>query len=400
MACSFSINNFVKKKFSGLNFKEYPEWLSQWKRADKSMTELLFSEEDKFSCLKSALSDLALSYVTSLPLDSPESYRISLATLHYMHCGQKNTLQTEIQKLLSLQSSTGTFDSRQKVHSALVNFSNTVAAMGATDEHIALGFQLVICGRVLDPSWQKDLVKFMNKNRDMAHPLGAQVNFHDIISVLFQSMMEQQQIKAFGNGMAQRGAFGGGQPPQRNAHGGNQPPQAPRQQHMQRGRSGLSAAAAGKSDDQKALGEGGVIHLFREDDELIQGMSAGLAGAKQGSQNRGASKTTGSEIKVACIFCAGKGPNAQQKYQHTHPLNCVKIKSKMLSMNEIKTIVIKANACKNCASAQHAAQDCNAPDFIYCRFKDPETNRKCGRRHMTCFHPNPNRRRVAAAAQN
>ena len=413
MACSFSIENYVKKKFNGHNYREYPEWLSQWKRADSAMTDLLYTEEDKFSVLKSALSDLALSYCASLPIDSSESYRISLATLDYMYYDRKVTLQSEICKLLAMAPCTGSFESRQKIHSSLVAFSNSVSAMGATDEHLAVGFQLVICGRVLDALWQKDLVKFLNKNKDISNPLGANVSFHDIISVLFQSMMEQQQIKNFGSNLAQRGALGGQAPGQNNVR----PPY--------RGKTGASAAAAVKQIDEKT-GEkesakllpltwqgsnSATIQLPTETDKLndlrewIQSTAAAAATGNKQGQGQGKNSMTNKsgkkgEIKVACIFCStGTGPNSTQQYKHSHPLNCVKIKNKELTLPQIKQIVLKAKGCRNCGSP-HLAKDCTAPDFVHCRVKDPETNQICGQRHMNCFH-NPNYKKgAAAAAQN
>ena len=365
LASTFDVTNIIKAPFSG-DTAEFPTFIMLWHKVHRILTDLKFDDREKFMILKQVLTGPALNYVKDLPVDSQESYVYSLNTLYGYFYDQRVNLTTIIKKLLSTPRSDGTWASRQKVHSALIAYSNSIACLQATPADVQFAYEITFCtSSLLDQGWNREWVKFCAKRKNFASPIGADVTFADLCENLFKTMREQTQIKQLGYA---------------------------NQAERERPRYGRAAAAAAQG--KKVPANGGANDRRATSSErqgararppAQAGMAAAAAAAAAMGDRGGfkGQKAPTAGIKEACIFC--RRPNGTQEHVHSFPLNCPRVKSKTLTPQKMRDMGKTARACRVCFSASHATNACTAPKQFVCRFTN-RNGEKCGKRHNTIWH--------------
>ena len=364
LASTFNVSNIIKTPFSG-DASEFPSFMMLWAKVHRILENMKFDNREKFMILKQVLSGPSLNYVKDLPADSQESYPYSLKTLYWVFYDQKSNLLSVIQNLLNTPRSDGSFASRQKVHSALVAYSNSIASLQASPASVQFAYEHTFCTtRLLDPSWNREWVKYCSKRKNFRNPIGADVTFSDLCDNLFTTMREQLQMKQLG--YANQG--------EREKSRYNRAAVAAAQGQKK------GAASGGASDRQKANGESGggaATHGAR----AASGATAAAAAAN-GKGFKGTKSST-IQIKEACIFC--RRPNGTQEHIHAFPLSCPKVKNRVFTHQKLRDIGKAARACRLCFGSSHLTKSCTLPATFVCKFTD-KNGEKCGKRHNTIWH--------------
>ena len=374
LASTFNVSNIIKTPFSG-NPSEFPTFIMLWSKVHRILQNLQFDDREKFMIFKQVLTGPSLNYVKDLPVDSEESYSYSLKTLYGYFYDQKVNLLTVINNLMTTPKSDGSVSSRQKVHSALISYTNSIACLQATNSDVRFAYELSFCtSRLLDQSWNREWMKFCSKRKNFANPIGADVNFADLCDNLFQTMREQSQIRQLGYASGEKDRSGDS-----------------------RGRFNRASAAAAQGQKEATANGGASGRRKKEGSDAAPyaratepaGMAAaamqdrGARGQRPPRPQQKAARSQSSEIKEVCIFC--RRPNGPQEHSHPYPLNCPKVKNKIVDHQKMRDIGKTARACRLCFAISHTTNACDAPASWVCRAKNQKGER-CGLRHNTIWH--------------
>ena len=341
LAATFAIRNIVAKPFEG-DPDEFEQFRVLWIRADNQMEAMNFTPAAKFWELKKVLKGDALNYVKGLPTGENASYANALNVLHTLYGESQSALRRLVKDLMNIKASGGSLEDRRRVHAQIVQHRNAVNSLGVNSAEVQLAMELAVIEGKLDPAWRKEWVKYCSKKKEKNHPLGANVTYTDLVVKLHESIKEMEKLQPAGG------------------------------EKKKEEKKTAAAAVAGKPAKQKFGPQKSGQQAQKQPANKQTAAKTGAAGAKP--------KDYG-EIQDECRLCLQDG---KQKYVHSYPLTCPKIKSKrpevVLTKEQLVALVKKDNLCRNCFSTKHQAAKCSAPEFVFCRQDG------CTERHHKFLH--------------
>ena len=392
MASTFKIQNIMgEDKFYGRT-QDFEDFWMRWQAADRAMSALRMTPAQKFANLKFCVSSPAANFLVSLPPARDSSYQQALMILKYMYGTQQTALYNAVKNLFQMRQSDGTQRGRNQLHANIVSYGQSLAAVGTSPDMILTQIHIWILERKMDEVMRKDWVKYMEKRKDINHPLGYKVTFSDLVNRLHSFIDEQYKLQTISAGHVQaRGPRGAAV-----AAITNSSPQS-RQSRQQRVTFSLpsithdprssSRSRAPNSHNMprppqnviaEQRGRGGFRSSSAPPAPRPPAQSAAVVAGQPYQRQRNKSPGRGGKGGFRgkfCHFCQQASPN------HVWGLGCSKIRNKELTDSQIKKIVIDNNLCRLCFMASHDKATCKSPDFLCCKIPG------CGKRHNTLFHP-------------
>ena len=347
---------------------EFPNFILLWGKVHRLTQQYGFTPQEQYAILKQVLAPPALTFVKDLPPESPDSYAASIKCLYEMFYDRKTNLTNVITSLVHAQSSDGSYESRQRTLGLIHSYTNSVASLGADDKAVRTAWELHFTTRLLDQGWAKDWAKFYHKRRNLSNPLGADVTLVNLTTCLRDQIMQMMLNTQFLQESNRRGGGGGG---------GMKPPIVP--DNRFRGNKGHAAPAAATQKPHipppppppptSAPAPTGAAAA------AAKGAAAAANKKPQFQKRRQKKEQNTDAVIVPCIYCNGATT-------HAYPLQCHKIRDRLLTYEEIRQICIRAKACRMCMDRTHHQRNCTTN--MRCGYLD--NGIRCQEKHFRAFH--------------
>ena len=327
---SFKVTNYVTVKFSGGAQGAYywPEFLQQWKRADKWMIKLGFAKVDRYHELLKCLFGEAKQICKGITHPTDGSLQEVLDLLQNNYGAKDLLIASIIQKLITLPKIQDTFESISQSYSELKLLTDQLKNLKLTVDEQRLALILGIMQPKLSPMIQREYTSLKWRRRADDKPFGSSFDLSDFLK-LFLKIKEQKR-------------------PERKSKPDSD------QQNSQQNR------GSNKKRYNSAFATGGVARPQQKQQQKPSGKKD--KNDSKTSSNSSNSTTTGNSS--SCIFGCSSA--------HNKAVFCPKIKT--LSWTKLKQAIKDNHACYKCFE-----RNCS---FANCKFKDCP---KCSGNHNIAF---------------
>ena len=383
------------KPFAGGFGEKFVQWWQLWGRCDQVMNNMRYSSPSKYLALLKCTSGLARSYIDSLSATSDNSYQCALTTLFAVFSDKRQTLRDIIADWCMCPPSTGSTESRLKVHSKLLQYKMCCKSINATPQDTLLAWELLSLGGKLDEKWARSFNRFLEKRRDTSSPLAVTVTFDEIIYELHRSLTEEAKQNAQFSFITKKGRA---EKTVAAALTDASKPAGTQKQNQSKKSAGSNSSRSQARRARSLSPQNRPPPRRRASTPPPRTVAA--VGGKSYQRSRPKAPTVplarGGDRRSGppCNFCARPGTASGQAYAHRWPRGCPNIRLEQMPKEEIKRIVAQKRLCRNCFM-NHPTNQCDAPPNIFCG------QGSCELRHHKIYHNdrqgqpdrnNPNRR--------
>ena len=359
LASTYSITKVIHKKFDG-NPEAWPEFELLLVKSSDQMDAMAFSQGAKLLELRKIVSGPALDYIQNIPITEQNCFDTAFQLLRKCFYANQSQLTTLVKKLLKLDVTNGSFQSRQHLHSSVVSYVQGTRAIGASPQQILNAIEICLVESRLDKKMKDDWYRLCAAKRDVNHVLGFDVDMNDMLNRIHQTMLQQQRQESSLDIWDET---------------------KPRFRTQNRKPFHAFAVAAGTPKKIQVRPKFGSAPAGKPN----QGGSQQSWSNHQRPQiNQGTNHNNSASIIVKCPFCKTDtsttfGKEHTQKFIHRFPLSCKRIRDKEISNEDILKIVKKYSCCINCFSPFHSSRFCDQT-YLTCG-KD-----SCGKKHNYRLH--------------
>jgi len=178
--------------FDGTDQFQYTSFRTSFEITDRTMTDIGYSDFEKFLELKKTLRGEALKLVSTLPnLDS--SYETALNLLDRFYMNPQNSIKRVTDALNGLPKMTNSIDSIKSFYQELVSVTHAFKALNMHETDMGRSLLLNSVTPKLSNSCCREFFKITQRKRNFGSPMGHDATIADLMDcILFQLQLAQQ----------------------------------------------------------------------------------------------------------------------------------------------------------------------------------------------------------------
>jgi hypothetical protein len=344
----------IKKRFNE-SYNGKGRWLDfklKLKMADRDMNSAGMEFGQRLLELKKILTPGSVPYKYISELECMDTnYPLAFAILESICGDTKLTIRKDIESLLGIKPSDGSIKDRYRIHSSFVRTEQHLSALQLTESDTILAFKMAVLEKSLDKRWTNDIVKWMEYNRDVHHPLGFNITFKGAMDRLQMSILHQERVQE--------------------QHREDEPKF--RKVRASSAKTVSSPKGSMKKPPSKIKQSPKASVTFQARKPVPSGNKRTPSEGRQVRPKPRQSETKENKGKSSnCPFC-------NDRFKHAFPLNCSRLKGPdRLTEEKVRDMIKKFSLCHNCARRGHSSNNCDAPQVQCCP--------KCKKRHCIYLH--------------
>ena len=193
IASQFSSSTIITRKFCG-EPDYFETWWALWSKCHHIMIKCGFEKSTMFLELLSSIGGTCKNLVSGLSITAESSYELACRTIFAAYNERTQSLRNHIYKFVTMGQSTGSMESRLKMHSNLVSYVTSIESLGCTANECLLGWELSCLLEKLDENLHKKFCRYLEKQRNPSTPLGYNIDINSMISELHKMIIDEQKF--------------------------------------------------------------------------------------------------------------------------------------------------------------------------------------------------------------